>query len=107
MGDRGQYKIKIEDYIPEGKENAITREELRQRTGLEDRALRDHIAGARRNGALIINLQDGRGYYKPTVKDYREAKHFRDQEYARARKIMRGYKNLSAWLQDVEAGRIK
>lgn len=49
----------IIDYIPEGKENAVTRERLCAITGLPDRKLREEIEQARRRGAIIINAQDG------------------------------------------------
>ena len=57
--------MNILDYIHEGKEDAITREELRFLTELSDRTIRELIEQARRNGAIILNLQDGRGYYRP------------------------------------------
>ena len=51
--------------IPQGKANAISRTELRYRAQLNDRAMRELIEQERRNGAIILNLQDGRGYYRP------------------------------------------
>lgn len=53
----------IVDLIPKGRENAITRENLRTITGLNDRTLRQEIEDARSKGALIFNEQDGNGYY--------------------------------------------
>ena len=52
----------ITDYIPFGKENAVTRAHLRAATGLPDRKIREEIEQARRRGAIIINAQDGAGY---------------------------------------------
>jgi hypothetical protein len=49
----------IIDYIPEGKENAITRERLCAVTGLPDRKLREEIEQARRRGEPIVT-QAGR-----------------------------------------------
>lgn len=54
----------ITDYIPTGKENAVTRAYLRVVTGLPDRKIREEIEQARRKGAIIINAQDGAGYYQ-------------------------------------------
>ena len=54
----------IIDRIPEGKENAVTREYLCAITGLPDRKLREEIEQARRRGAIIINDQSGAGYYR-------------------------------------------
>ena len=52
----------IIDAVPYGHDNAVTREELSRRTGLSDRALRD---GINKSEELIINLQDGKGYFRP------------------------------------------
>ena len=54
----------ILDYIPFGHDNAVTRKELCIRTGLTDREVREQIRIKRRDYA-IINLQDGKGYYRP------------------------------------------
>jgi len=50
------------DYVPYGYENAKTRTELMQITGMTDRAIREDI---NRSTELIVNLQDGKGYFKP------------------------------------------
>lgn len=54
----------ISEIIPLGKDNAISRQELCRLTGLADRENRRLIEEARNKGEIIINLQDGRGYYK-------------------------------------------
>lgn len=54
----------IVDYIPFGRENAVTRAQLRSRTGIDDRTIRDMIADARRD-TVILNMQDGKGYFRP------------------------------------------
>ena len=76
--------MKILDYIPFGRENAIPRAKLRYLTGLNDSAMRQEIAKARRE-TCIINLQDGRGYYRPTTME--EVDRFIAQEEHRARSI--------------------
>lgn len=53
----------ILDLIPTGKANAVTRAQLCAHTGLSDRAVRKLIELARIDGAIIINAQDGAGYY--------------------------------------------
>lgn len=58
--------MKITDYIPVGRKNAVTRRRLRQLTGLSDRMLRLEIQRARRTH-IILNLSDGRGYYQPDL----------------------------------------
>lgn len=55
--------MNIVDYIGCGKTNAITRQTLSRLTGLPDRAVRQAIENARHDGYIILNDQDGRGYY--------------------------------------------
>ena len=52
----------VVDMIPVGYENAITMTELEQITGLDNRAIRKSISDSEE---LVINLQDGQGYFKP------------------------------------------
>lgn len=52
--------IKIEDYIPVGYYNRVTREQLQKRTGLSDRKIRELISESRE---LIINVDNG--YFVP------------------------------------------
>lgn len=54
------------DYIPTGHENAVTREELSRLTGLSDRQVREDIRIASIHGDLILNMQDGKGYFRPS-----------------------------------------
>ena len=56
--------MNIADYIPFGKDNAISRKRLSKITGLSDRKLREVIALERRN-TIIINLSNGQGYFQP------------------------------------------
>lgn len=56
--------MNITDIIPFGRENAITRKDLCRLVGTKDRAVRNAIEEARREGAIIINAQDGKGYYQ-------------------------------------------
>ena len=56
--------MNITDYIPFGKENAVDRLFLTSVTGLRDREVRKLIQSARNRGELILNDQDGRGYYR-------------------------------------------
>lgn len=54
----------IVDYIPFGRENAVTRTQLRIMTGMNDRKIRDKISEAKRD-TVILNMQDGKGYFRP------------------------------------------
>ena len=50
--------------IPFGKRNAMSRSLLAERLGLGDRQMRRAIEVARTEGIIILNDQDGRGYYQ-------------------------------------------
>ena len=89
--------IDILQFIPTGKENAITREELVRLTGLCDRVNRKLIARARRFSP-IINTSEGVGYYKPTEKS--EVIEFLNQETHRARSIFWSIKGCRDWLKN-------
>lgn len=54
----------VEEFIPYGRENAIPRKTLARIVGTSDRTLRKMIELARENGKIIINLQNGTGYYR-------------------------------------------
>ena len=63
----------ILNYIPKGRANAITRVELCSKTGFRDRQVRDLIHYARREES-ILNLSDGKGYFRPDLNDPVERK---------------------------------
>ncbi len=94
--------MNIIDYIPEGKDNAITRETLCELTGLKDRVVREAISQTRRDTA-IINNQDGRGYYKPSNKE--EIERYIQQESARAKSIFWCLRGARKALKEVQDGR--
>lgn len=79
--------IKIVDYIPFGKENAISRQQLERVTGLSDRDVREAISLARRN-TVILNLLNGKGYFQPIQgeEDDLVVKYFK-QEDSRLKRI--------------------
>lgn len=53
----------IADFIPKGRENAISRASLAALLNMPDRTVRQMIEKARREGEIIINLGSGEGYY--------------------------------------------
>lgn len=59
--------MNIADYIPYGHENAINRRLLEQITGFDDRYNRQLIMKARNEGAVILNMEDGKGYFQPIL----------------------------------------
>lgn len=56
--------VNIIDYIPFGKENAISRNELVRLTGLEDRAVRKLINKLRADGEIILSSSHRAGYWR-------------------------------------------
>ena len=54
--------FEIEDYIPEGYDNRVSRDYLRQILHIPDRTVRDAIADAQDRGVLIVSF-DG-GYFR-------------------------------------------
>jgi hypothetical protein len=82
----GVKKMNIVSLIPIGYENAITRAELRTLTGLPDRKVRDMIFQARRE-TPILNLQDGKGYFKPTEDERELVERYLKQEESRFKTI--------------------
>lgn len=73
------------DAIPFGKENAVTREYLAAKTGLPDRQVRKAIEEIRRNH-IVLNDQDGKGYYRSY--DLDDIERFYRQERARALAVL-------------------
>ena len=90
-GERSPMEVTfdIADLIPVGHDNAVTRQELVMLTGFGDRQIRDMIAKARRD-TPILNMQDGKGYYKPDMNDpvdLAETNRFCEQETRRLKSI--------------------
>lgn len=85
--------MNILDYIPTGKDNAVTRAQLCSFTGLSDRAVRKLIEIARIEGAVIINKQDGAGYFiSEDAEDIRRqitTNHHRAMSILRQQKLLR------------------
>lgn len=60
--------MNILDYIPTGHKNAVSRRWLQTTTHMSDRMVRRLIAEVNKNDCdaeLIINLQDGKVYFRP------------------------------------------
>lgn len=55
-------KGRIENYIPVGRDNKISRQSLAMCTGLTDRVVREYISDARSRGKAIVGDPTG-GYY--------------------------------------------
>lgn len=85
------------DLIPYGHENAITREELARLTHLPDRIVRAKINDLRQHHA-ILNMQDGRGYFRPLESEYALVKLWLGQTRSRARECAQSLNGASEWL---------
>ena len=98
---RGHIKmegISIIDYIPHGRDNAITNRELQERLQITDRQVREYVEQARREGVIIINLQDGRGYFQTDDIEYIERQY--NQNRSRAMSILVQQKPLRRKLRE-------
>lgn len=90
--------LDIADFIPRGKENAITRQNLCEITGLNDRAVRESISQARRE-IPIISLAN-KGYYIPTEKE--DVEQWVKQEEHRAKSIFWSMAGAKKFLKGFE-----
>lgn len=90
--------MEIIQFIPHGKENAVTREELKLLTGLSDRDIRELITQARRTHC-IINDQDGKGYYQPTKIERPAVEKWLKQESSRAKTVFWAAKGAREFLR--------
>lgn len=72
------------NYIPEGHDNAVSRQYLRDMTGNTDRTNRREL---KESDELVLNLQDGKGYFKPAPEEDRLVRAFIRQEESRIREI--------------------
>ena len=94
-------EVDIVKYIPFGRENAIRRSELAMKVGCSDRVMRDLINTARKR-EVIVNIQNGSGYYRPTKDDVGEVEQFKRQEENRAKDIFRGLQPVRKFLNGVK-----
>lgn len=83
--------MNITDFIPEGKNNAITRNQLCNLTGLSDRKVRELIEQARSKGEIIINAQDGAGYFRTEDLNEIEKQYKRNDRRAKSILIQQKY----------------
>lgn len=95
---------RIASAIPHGSENAVTREWLSRTLLIPDRKVRELIEQARRCGCIIINAQDGRGYYQSDDPDDWERQYRQDTNRALAVLSRRKYlrQRLKAAGRDVK-----
>lgn len=107
--------IQIEDLIPYGEENAVSRADLTKRAELyglipntmrdKDRGMRALVAESRLENA-IVSAPSG-GYYRPTSKDITAFKRYIDAETGRAIQIFRGVKFAEGLYEDMRKGLVE
>lgn len=93
--------MNITDFIGTGRENAVTRGELVAQLNLPDRTIRRLIQEARDRGEIIINAQDGAGYY--ISNDLGEMKRQLKLNQSRAMSVLRQQKYLRQRIREAES----
>lgn len=92
--------MNIADYIGYGKESSITASELSDLLHIPTRKVRKMIEECRRSGIIIINDQDGKGYYKSDKKEDIERQ--MRQNHSRAMAILVQQKHLRRKLREYD-----
>lgn len=99
MGDRKAAEVDLEtqvltvvNAIPFGRKNAIKRDTLCAKVGMGDRKVRKMIELARGFGFIIVNEQNGAGYYQSDDLDEIERQY--KQDTARAMSILARRKEI-------------
>lgn len=107
--------ISIIDLIPFGHDNAIGHELLTVKCinyGLvpdnsnADRATRKLLHDAKMHNA-IVNIQDGSGYFRPSLKDEEIVRGYIMQEKQRIKNTARALRHTEKLYADMKAGRLK
>lgn len=97
--------MEIINFIPQGKKNAVSRYELSHFTGWSDRKVRHEIHKAREDH-VILSLDNGKGYYIPTVEDFLELRKYILREMSRAKSIFVALRTAIALYEDYKRGRL-
>ena len=100
----------IIDLIPTGKHRAISRSGLLNMCKVygiaqSDRKMRRLIEDARKT-TVILNIQDGSGYFRPAKDDIADLKHYIAQEHERSISILHNLTMANNLLEDMEVGRV-
>lgn len=87
-------------YLDIGSDKAKTREQLCRLSGMSDRAVRKEIESLRNEGVIIVNRQDGKGYY--ISEDPAEMERQLRQNHARAMAILKQQRHLRRRIKEVQ-----
>lgn len=109
-------ELTIIDLIPVGRDNAISRQLLVEKCvnfGLvsvkaadKDRMMRRLLEKARLD-CTILNISDGKGYYRVSREDLQDLQRYIRQEDNRAKAAFRNHALAKKLYEDYKAGRIK
>ena len=92
--------MKIEDYIPYGHENGVTRKQLAMLfEGLgkdPDRMAREAIQEARGRTA-VLNLGDGKGYFRPLPEEKDLVLRWKRGQISRANEVKKSTRGCDVW----------
>lgn len=107
--------VTIIDLIPIGRDNAISRDYLvtlcvqhglvKENLKDKDRAMRD-LVGEVRKEYVVLNLSDGNGYYRPTLKEFLDLQRHIRQIRSRINKEEERLKPELALYEDYKRGRL-
>lgn len=107
--------VTIIDLIPVGRDNAISRDYLvtlcvqhglvKENLKDKDRAMRDLVGEARKE-YVVLNLSDGNGYYRPTLKEFLDLQRHIRQIRSRINKEEERLKPELALYEDYKRGRM-
>lgn len=98
--------MKLTDYIPVGKENAISAKDLASLAGFKDvRKLQAHIHNCRVQGEIICSVsgQDG-GYYIPNPERISEVQEFVNTLDRRALHTIEAVRSAKEYLNSASSG---
>lgn len=93
--------VDILKLIPEGHANAVDREYLSSITGLCDRKVRQLIEEACTKEHPILNMQDGKGYFRPLPSEMHLVRLYRAQENHRTLTIRKKVSELDKYIKAV------
>lgn len=105
----------VADLIPTGRDNAISRKVLTQlcvENGLIDSSAKDkdrvmrELVHRDRKDFVILNLSNGKGYYKASLDDCQDLQRYIRQEEKRAKAAFRNITLAKAMYEDFKHGRI-
>lgn len=92
--------MKIEDYIPYGHENGVTRKQLAMlfegRGKDPDRMAREAIQEARGRTA-VLNLGDGKGYFRPLPEEKDLVLRWKRGQISRANEVKKSTRGCDVW----------